>query len=463
MKNSSIIILNPFRSPLQDQIINLFDSLKVTDYILLDSLNDNINNLQFYPTLILVLLDNCQGNNVEQAKLLDLPKTFPSTPVLSIINPKLGCDYYSICQQFSWSIYPIPINIEDIDFIISWYAKDCRTKKVESTELYLKQRSLLDVFIGDSVKALNIKNRILKIAPYDVTVLLQGETGSGKELTAKLIHFLSTRSKGPFIAVNCGAIPNELFENELFGHKKGAYTHADSTEKGLIQDADTGTLFLDEIETLPMNSQVKLLRFIDDKRYKPLGQTTFISSDVRIISASNQDLMKLVESGKFREDLFYRLSVVNIFIAPLRDRKEDIPLLAWHFVERFAKLYSKNIRCIKPEAMMYLIYYSWPGNIRELENMLQESAILCSNDAIELDNLNFTKHNDINNNLSSFQNSKKLVNEEFEKVYLNTLLKIYNGNVKKASAFAKKDRSELYRLIKKHKIEPNIYRLGSNH
>ena len=460
MKNPFIIVINPFCSPLENIIVSSFDSLKIKDYILLDLLNFDINNLQFSPNLIFILLDNFADNSLDQTILLELPKIFPSTPVISFINPKLGCINYKSCQQFSWSFYPAPISMEDIDFIISWYAKDYKSENVEPSELYLKQRSLLDVFIGDSIEALNIKNKILKIAPYDVTVLLQGETGCGKELSAKLIHYLSDRSKGPFVGVNCGAIPNELFENELFGHKKGAYTHADCTEKGLIQEADTGTLFLDEIETLPISSQVKLLRFIDEKKYKPLGQTSFVSSNVRIISASNQDLMKLVDEGKFREDLFYRLSVVNIFIAPLRNRKEDIPLLVWYFVERFAKLYSKNIQYVKPEAMMQLTYYSWPGNIRELENILQESVILCTNDMIEIDNLNFAIHNDSDRSLKSFQNTKKLVTDEFEKTYLNTLLRIFNGNMKKASAFANKERSELYRLIRKHKIEPNSYRLS---
>ena len=294
----------------------------------------------------------------------------------------------------------------------------------------------------------------------DITVLLQGETGTGKELTAKLIHHLSDRAKEPFIAVNCGAIPNELFENELFGHKRGAYTHADTTEKGLIYEAEHGTLFLDEIESMPITSQVKLLRFIEDKQYKPLGQSSIIYSDVRIIAAANQDLIKLVEKGEFREDLFYRLLVVNIFIPPLRDRKEDIPILARHFVERFTKLFSKKIECIKPEALMYLTYFSWPGNTRQLENLLQEAVILSECDFIEKEHLNFRKYNkNINYTVHSFEKTKKEISDEFEKKYLERVLDLFNGNVSKASQFAKKDRRDFYRLIKKHKIEPDIFRL----
>ena len=459
MKPPYVLIINPFQSNLQTKIIYALNLKEGVEYISIDSLFIDFNTFKkSCPCLILVLLDNCTGNNLETSKFIELSKAFPSTPIISIIDTRTGCNGCSLCQQFAWGFIPAPVSKEDVDYIISWYVKNTDLEYSEPSELYLKQRSLTEVFIGKSFQASSAKDKIIKIAPYNVTVLLQGETGSGKELSAKLIHYLSNRSKGPFVAVNCGTIPPELFENELFGHKKGAYTHADSSENGLISEANRGTLFLDEIESLPMKSQVKLLRFIDEKKYKPLGQTSFISSDVRIISSSNQDLMKLVERGKFRQDLFYRLSVVNIFLAPLRERKEDIPLLTWYFVKRFAKLYSKEIKYIKPEVMMHLTHFTWPGNIRELENILQESVILCSNNCIELNNLDFAKYNADANNLKPFQSMKKQVTEEFEKEYINTLLRIYKGNISKASGFAKKDRREFYRLIRKYNIQPGIFR-----
>ena len=459
MNESMVLIVNPLNSSLKKPIIESLISNNRIDYLSLDMTDPELNKVGINPSLVLVLLDNWDGENIDINKFQELPNVFPSTPTLSVINTSLGCEKCLDCQSFTWNFIHTPVTDQDINLIISWYIKNGKQKKPESTEFYLKQRSLVDIFVGESSETIRVKDKILRIAPYDVTVLLQGETGSGKELSAKLIHYLSNRSKGPFIAVNCGAIPTELFENELFGHRKGAYTHADSTEEGLVYSAHGGTLFLDEIGSLPLNSQVKLLRFIEEKKYKPLGQTSTVTSDVRIIAATNKNLADLVEAGKFRDDLFYRLSVVNINISPLKDRRDDIPLLVKHFLERFSKIYSKKIKGIKPEAWMHLMYYSWPGNIREMQNILQEAVILSTNNWIEAENLNFKKHSDRDRYiLKSFQETKKHNIEEFERDYLRIVLKLFKGNVSKASEFAKKDRREFYRLINKYKIQPDLFR-----
>lgn len=458
MDNPLILIFNPLNHPLKHLIIESINTLESIKYISIDCNDCNLNQICPCPSLILVLIGNyCDGENLEKWKLPELQEAFPLVPLYCVVDT--SCTHCLNCHDYAWGIIHTPLKKEDIQFIIHWHIKIKRKDSTQSIKQYIKKRPTLDLFVGESTAAINLKNKICKVASLNITVLLQGETGTGKELTAKLIHHLSDRAKEPFIAVNCGAIPNELFENELFGHKRGAYTHADTTEKGLVYTAERGTLFLDEIESLPIASQVKLLRFIEDKKYKPLGQSSTILSDVRIIAAANQDLIKLVEKGEFREDLFYRLSVINIFIPPLRDRKEDIPLLARHFVERFAKLFSKKIECIRPEALMYLSYFSWPGNIRQLENLLQEAVALSSSNFIEMDHLNFRKYGEnINYTLHSFEKTKKELNDDFEKKYLDRVLELFSGNVSKAAHFAKKDRRDFYRLIKKHQIEPNIYR-----
>jgi DNA-binding NtrC family response regulator len=206
-----------------------------------------------------------------------------------------------------------------------------------------------------------------------------------------MIHFLSDRSKNSFIPVNCGAIPTELFENELFGHKKGAYTNAESTETGLIAEADKGILFLDEIESLPQLMQVKLLRFLEEKKYKPLGQSNYITSNVRIIAAVKENLRNKVKSNQFREDLFYRLNVLNIKLPSLKERKEDIPILVSHFINLFSKLHNKKKIGVKPLAMMKMLHYNWDGNIRELQNVIQKAVIMNVTGWIEEDNLDINK------------------------------------------------------------------------
>lgn len=232
-------------------------------------------------------------------------------------------------------------------------------------------------------RLLDIFNTLPAISLSGSPVLILGESGTGKELLAKAIHNLSERKKGPFIAVNCGALPENLLESELFGYKKGAFTDAKADKPGRFDRARGGTLFLDEIGDLPKSVQVKLLRVLQEHIYEPLGSTDPVISDVRIIAATNRDLNKMVESGEFRNDLFYRIHVMPLTLPPLRDRKDDIPLLVEHFTSHFNTIYKRSIESVSPDAMAVLLKYRYPGNIRELENILQHAFVLCQVSVID--------------------------------------------------------------------------------
>ncbi|RKX26700.1 MAG: Fis family transcriptional regulator [Candidatus Zixiibacteriota bacterium] len=249
-----------------------------------------------------------------------------------------------------------------------------------------KQYSFYDI-ISKNNEMLQIFDILPGIAESDSTVLIEGETGTGKELIARAIHSLSHRQEKPFVAVNCGALPDTLLESELFGYKAGAFTDARRDKPGRFALADTGTLFLDEIADISPALQVRLLRVIQERTYEPLGATEPVQSDVRIIAASNRDLDELVKSGQFREDLYYRVNVIRINLPPLRDRKEDIPLLVDHFIRRFNNLKKKLITDISPDALAVLASYNYPGNIRELENIIEHAFVLCRGTTINTDAL----------------------------------------------------------------------------
>lgn len=225
------------------------------------------------------------------------------------------------------------------------------------------------------------------VSKSDSTILIEGESGTGKEKVAKAIHKLSKRAEFPFIAINCSAIPVDLFENELFGHEKGAYTGASNKEIGKIELAGEGTLFLDEIGELNLVSQAKLLRVLQEKEFFRVGGSNLIPAKCRFISATNRNLEEMVEKGKFREDLFYRINVVHIRIPPLRERKEDIPLLVQHFIDKFSKIDNKEIFSIDDEAMNILLDYDWPGNVRELENAIERAVVMCQEGIIKAQHL----------------------------------------------------------------------------
>ncbi|MFW5878380.1 MAG: sigma-54-dependent transcriptional regulator [Myxococcota bacterium] len=245
----------------------------------------------------------------------------------------------------------------------------------------------LDSLIGDSAPMEAVRKKIVRLAEYKTTVLLSGESGTGKELVARAIHGLSQRSERPFVAVNCGAIPEALMESELFGHVRGAFTDAHSTRRGLVEEAEGGTLFLDEVGELPTALQVKLLRFLQEEEIRPVGGSRNLPVDVRVVAATARELQQEVEEGRFREDLFYRLNVIPLHLPPLRERPGDVPKLVRHFLERLGERLGKRVKGVSEEAMAVLESSHWTGNVRELENMLERVLVLCDGETIEVSDL----------------------------------------------------------------------------
>ena len=255
----------------------------------------------------------------------------------------------------------------------------------EQLKRALKQRYNFEHIVGKSDSMLKIFDLVGQVAPSRSTVLIQGESGTGKELIAKAIHANSTRKNHPFVPVNTGSMPADLLESTLFGHVKGAFTSAVSSKKGLFEVADTGTIFLDEIGTMSLETQAKILRVLQDRKFMHLGGIHELQVDVRVIAATNIDLHVLVREGKFREDLFYRLNVITVDLPPLRNRSEDIPLLVMRFLEKFSRENGKSVTSISPEALRPLMDYGWPGNVRELENVIERAVVLCNGPGVGIE------------------------------------------------------------------------------
>jgi two-component system response regulator GlrR len=307
--------------------------------------------------------------------------------------------------------------------------------------------------VGEDPTFLAVKRKLPLLARSEAPVLLTGETGTGKEVCARAIHYLSRRAGKPFLPVNCGAIPVELFERELFGHAKGAFTSAGAAQPGLIAEAEGGTLFLDEIETLTPDAQVKLLRFLQDHTYQALGSPKPRQADLRIVAATNQELTHKVRDRAFREDLFYRLAVLTLTLPPLRERREDIPLLAVQMLARYVDQHGGEPRQWSPRAMEALCQYAWPGNIRELANVVQQVAALTDAPTIELEDLPFQPTPPAQAaGGTSFQQAKSQVLAQFEQAYCMALLREHQGNVTQAARAAQIERRTFGRLIKKYGI-----------
>jgi len=278
-----------------------------------------------------------------------------------------------------------------VDELLVQVEKALDVRRLERENFYLREelagRARLDRIVGRSSAIKKVFDMVLRVATTRTTVLITGESGTGKELVARAVHTHSDRADGPFIPVNCGAIPESLIESELFGHAKGSFTGATSDKKGMFAAADGGTIFLDEIGELPMSMQVKLLRVLQERRVRPVGQATEQEVDCRMVAATNKDLKAMVNEGKFREDLYYRLNVIQIPIPPLRERREDLPLLVQHFLERFSREMNKEIRGVEREAMDLLLHYPYDGNVRELENLIERAVTLETTDMVTVESL----------------------------------------------------------------------------
>ena len=321
----------------------------------------------------------------------------------------------------------------------------------------LKEKLGLRKLIGRSATFLSEVNKIPLIARCDANVLIAGETGTGKEIFARSIHYLGRRAGYPFIAVSCGAIPSDLFENELFGHERGAYTGAMTAQIGLIQEAERGTLFLDDIDCIPAKAQMKVLRFLQEKEFRPLGSARPQRSDTRIIASTNADLAKAVSRDVFRRDLFYRLNVIAVTLPPLRDRIEDIPLLARHFLAKYSEELDRQIKEISPRALQKLMNYDWPGNIRELENIVERAVVFSTRFLIDTEDICLPE-SEACPEVRTFKDAKSQAVTQFEKKYIQDLLSTHQGNISQSAKAAQKDRRAFWELIRKHKINPRNYR-----
>ena len=320
-------------------------------------------------------------------------------------------------------------------------------------------------FVGNTQKMRDVFNLIFKLCKVDTTVLIRGENGTGKELVARAIHFNSPRKSGSFVAINCGAIPETLMESELFGHEKGAFTGAIERKIGRFQAANNGTLFLDEIGELKPDMQVKLLRVLQDKRFTPVGGTREVKTNTRIIAATNRNLEKMMEDGDFREDLFYRLNVMPIYMPPLRDRSDDIPALIQHFIKKFVKQHDNPIQGITQEALLLLQGYRWPGNIRELENVIERSFIVENSSMVTAQSL---PENIINSAKPAHPGKTTPVSsgarldfdvfkEGMEKDFIIGALKANRGRINQTVAQANIPKNTLLRKIRKYGINVKDY------
>jgi DNA-binding NtrC family response regulator len=324
------------------------------------------------------------------------------------------------------------------------------TPQAEEVHAWLR----LEGIVGESKPFLQVVEHAMRVAPSDATILLAGETGTGKELVARAVHYGSPRRSKPFVPVNCGALPDHLVENELFGHTKGAYTDASSSEKGLVAEAEEGTLFLDEVDTLSASTQVKLLRFLQDRAYRPMGSARSLTANVRIIAATNSDLWQQVQAQRFREDLYYRLHVLAFRLPPLRERPDDIPRLAAHFLRHYGRQYGRGAFHLSADTLQKLVVYPWPGNVRELEAVIQRTVLLAASPDLQPQDIALPHpyQEDPVTRPASFRAAKARAIEQFERAYLSTLLSAHQGNISQAAKHAGKERRAFTRLLEKYAL-----------
>jgi two-component system, NtrC family, response regulator GlrR len=373
-------------------------------------------------------------------------------------------------------VVAIDLGADQIRALLARGASDFVKSPVAADELLVRAQRLLGLsapqgpapieppaipgLIGTSPAFVRQLALVPTLARHDVGVLLLGETGTGKEVFAQAVHYLSPRAGQPLVAVNCGAIPAELVEDELFGHVRGAYTHAHSARPGLIREAEGGTLFLDEIDALPGGAQVKLLRFLQDKQYRPVGSSSVARADVRVFAASNGPLADLVDQGSFRRDLFFRLNLMTLRLPPLRERIEDIVPLAEHFLRLAAREWHRPVASLSRAAIDRLLSYAWPGNVRELKNVIERAALLCSGPMVGAEHVDLDVDRDAPDSATSesFRAAKGRVLESFERAYIERLLAASCGNVTRAAQAAQKNRRAFFELMRKYRIEPDRFR-----
>ncbi|MFV1977305.1 MAG: sigma-54 interaction domain-containing protein [Candidatus Scalindua sp.] len=410
--------------------------------------------LHFNPDLITIILSPAYQEHIE-ALFRSLNGETSGLPVIVVMEGCKSDDTISLLKLGIDDFITPPLKAFDV--LPRVWRLIQQAHKRRSLTHTLKEKFGLKQLVGENLIFIKEIKKIPIVAECDSTVLVSGETGTGKELFARAIHYLSPRASKPFVPVNCGAIPADLMENELFGHVRGAFTGASGTQQGLIREADEGTLFLDEIDCLTLPGQIKLLRFLQDKEFRQIGSSKLQQADVRVIAATNIDLEEAVREGKFRRDLFYRLNIIPIMLPPLRERKEDIPILSRHFLDRYSSEFNKQVSRFTPEVLRKLLVYEWPGNVRELENVI-ERAVLFSGQADITDVDIVFPHLKVTSCQESFKEAKAKIIAQFERTYIEGLLLAHQGNITKAARMAKKNRRSFWQLINKHHIDVHSFK-----
>lgn len=323
-----------------------------------------------------------------------------------------------------------------------------------------KGSGFLPGVVGCSTLLRAAVERVSLIAGTDATCLLMGETGTGKELFARGIHYLSSRKDGPFVPLNCGAVPDQLFENELFGHVRGAYTDARTEGRGLLAYAQGGTLFLDEVDSLSLSGQVKLLRVMQEREYRPIGSAKTVPANIRVVAATNSDLYNNVRTGTFREDLYFRLNVLSLTIPPLRERLDDIPALVAHFMADYTQSCNRPATSLGASAIDRLMGYHWPGNVRELQTVLQRAVLTAGGSSVSASDLDLPAGIAVHREHVTLKTARSVAVTKCERDYLSSVMMRSEGNVTQAARLAGKERRSFQRLLRKYAINPSPYKRG---
>jgi two-component system response regulator GlrR len=398
---------------------------------------------RFSPDLVItdLRMDKMDGIGL----LKELQTRSPGLRVVIITAHGTIPDAVTATQQGAFGFLTKPIDKEELMSLVDRALKVSGTLEVEegwAAEIITRNQAMKEIL-----------QQAKMVAATDARVLITGESGTGKELLAQAIHNASDRHDKPFVAINCSAMAENLLESELFGHMKGAFTGATHNHDGLFKAAEGGTLMLDEIGDMPMRLQVKLLRVLQESQVRPVGSTEALDIDVRVVSATHRDLQELMRQGNFREDLYYRLNVVNIRIPTLDDRREDIPLLVAHFLQQIAQNADQERKVYAPEAVEMLVTAEWPGNIRQLYNVVRQNVALSRSPVIsgELVRQSLGEHA---GKLASFSDAR----DEFTRNYLSQILQITTGNVSQAARLAKRNRTDFYKLLSRHELNPDEFK-----
>jgi two-component system response regulator GlrR len=398
------------------------------------------------PDVVVAALDSFEITKLELL-FASLHRAFPHRPVVVTTTHPDAFDVFPVLEMGASDFLLPPLRRSEL---LPRLMRQARvTCRGDAFVQKLKEDIGLKQIIGESPAFLERVQCVPRFARCDATVLISGESGTGKELFARAIHYLSPRAGRPFVPVNCGALPENLVESEIFGHKRGAFTGAASDQAGLIREAEGGTLFLDEIDCLTPQAQVKLLRFLQDGEYRSVGSQQILHANIRVVAAANADFTCIVREGKFREDLFYRLNVLTLTLPPLRERPSDILLLTRDFLEKQAAITNIRPKNISLAALNRLLMHPWPGNVRELQNVLMRAIVLSDRCEIELSDLNLPDNGHAVED-QSFQIMKSRVVWQFEHDFLTSVLHAHHGNISHAAVAAKKNRRAFWQLLRKH-------------